>query len=251
MTELPISKVFFFLSSFLLISSVVFGQGTASDTAFLTKANTYARNIYSQSIGDQAGLYNGVEYRGFPIRNTDEGHPFFLSDDWIEGSVIYDGEEYSGVAIQYDIINDKVVIEQPYSHFKLELISEKIKSFSLPGHAFVRLLQNTNDSSLSTGFYEVLYNGSVKVLAKRRKHTNQILDPGKITIQYIENDKLFIYKKGRFYTVKSKLSALSVFNDLKKEIRKFIRKNNINFRKERDHSMVLVARFYDESGKQP
>src|SRR5580704_9297457 len=120
MTGLPVSKAFFSSLFFLFISGMVCGQGTLPDTVFLARAKAYARSLYGKSIGDQAGLYNGVEYKEFPFRSKDEGHPFYLSDEWIGGDVNYDGEEYQGVSMLYDVITDKVIVEQPYSYFKLE-----------------------------------------------------------------------------------------------------------------------------------
>jgi len=41
--------------------------------------------------------------------NFECGHPYFESDDWVEGTVHYDGDLYEGVAILYDLVSEKVV----------------------------------------------------------------------------------------------------------------------------------------------
>ncbi len=225
----------------------MYGQGLTPDSSFIAQANKNAFDVYSKSIGDQANLYNGVEYKGYVEHSSDQGHAYFLSNDWADGSIEYDGGQYNNVALMYDLITDKVILEQPYSYFKLELISEKVKSFSLSGHTFIRLGENKSDSSIHSGFYDLLYNGKVKVLEKHRKHINQKTDLREVRVEYPAINKLFIYKNGQFFTVKTKSSVLKVFKDRKKELKKYISKNKIDFRNDREHAMARVAKFYDAS----
>jgi hypothetical protein len=247
MTRLPRGWRAFPILSYLFICPMAFCQKQPVDSAYLVAANKYAFDVYIKSIGDQAGLYNGVEHKGYLEHNTDIGHPYFLSNDWVDGSVFYDGAEYENTGLLYDLLTDKVIVEQPYGHFKLELISEKIKTFSLAGHTFVRLTASKGDSTVRPGFYDLLYDGKVKVLAKHTVEIVQKMDFREIIIEYLRHEKIFIFKDGEYFAVKSRSSVLKVFDDRKKELRKFINKNQIDFSSDREHAVARIAKFYDMS----
>ncbi len=208
------------------------------------------REIYSRTLGLSSHLLNGVQYKEYNAHLDDEGHPYFGLDDWVEGSVYYDGEVYEGVAILYDLIKDKVVIEHPFAGIKLELISEKIKYVDLPGHRFVRLDADTlKNASIRTGFYDLLYDGLTKFYVKRQKERKDEIVGQEIQVKFSENDRLYIFKQGQYIQVKTKSSVLTTLADRKAELRKYIRKNKIHFRRNREDAITRVVAFYDESGK--
>ena len=217
---------------------------------FLLGAVKNARELYSRSLGAGSHLLNGVQYKEYNAHLDDVGHPYFASDDWVDGSVHYDGDVYEPVAILYDLVKEKVVIEHPYAGIKLELISEKIKYFSMPGHRFVRLDADTiKNSSISTGFYDLLYDGRTKFYVKRQKEQKEQIVAGDLQVQFSEKDRFYIFKKGLYVPVKTKSSVLNVLKDRKTEVRKYIRKNKIHFRKSREEAITRVVSFYDVSGK--
>jgi hypothetical protein len=240
--------LFFFLS--LAPLEAVFSQHLLADTAFVASAEKSAIEKYSRSLGVGSHLLNGIQYKEYNPHSDDIGNPFFVSDDWVEGSVFYDGQRYDQVAILYDLVREKVVIEHPYSGTKLELITEKIGYFSLPDHWFVRLNADTiKDSPITTGFYDLLYNGPTRFYAKRQKIQRDHIVGRDILVEFSVNDRLYLYKNGVYYPVKGKASVFSVLADRKTDIRKFLRKNKINIRRNPEKAISRVVSFYDESGK--
>ena len=233
------------------ISDIALGQKDDLDTLFVSNAKTKARTIYTEEIAGEAHLFNGVQYQEPNLHNYDKGHPYYLSDDWVDGSIFYDGQWYENISILYNINYDKVIIDHPYSHFSIELIKEKLKAFSILNHKFVRLESDSvRNSPIRTGIYDALYDGNVKVYAKRRKETREVIEARNVSIVFSENDQFFIYKNGFFFPVKSKSSVLKVFSDRKSALRKFIKKNQLKFNADRELALTESARFYDESEKQ-
>ena len=244
-----------FATSIILVGLLpirVLGQTATTDTTFLNHAITKATEIYEQAIGGQAHLFNGTAYKEIIRHNSDEGHPYFLSDDWLEGSVQYDRGTYHNISMQYDLVKDKLVIEHPYSHSKLELITEKLDGFNISGHHFINIHgDSSNQASLRPGVYELLYDGHVKVYANYRKEIQQVLELQQIRFIFDEKTQFYIYKQGNYYPVKNKSSVLKVFADRKSVIRKQLKKNKISFNKNQNQAIVESARFYDESEIQP
>lgn len=230
------------------IPSLCKGQDSQRKTPLLDSAvqNTYA--IYASSIGGNSHLLNGVEYKDYEIHSYDIGHPYFLSDDWEYGTINYDHQVFKNVDIMYNIVRDKVIIDQPQGHFKLELIDEHLTSFTLQSHKFVRLIKDST-TDIRTGYYDLLYDGKTKVYAKRRKEIQENLSSRTVISEYNERDIYYIYKNGKYFTVRSKSAVLKVFAERKTMLRKHLSKLKIRFKKNKDLALVESAKFYDESEK--
>jgi hypothetical protein len=238
------------MTCFLIVAVQGFCQGPKADTAFAADARKNAQKVYSTSIAEQNSLYNGVEYKEYVFRPDDIGNPFFISDDWSDGTVVYDSGVYEHVGILYDLLTDKLIIEQPYSFFKLELISEKVKLFVLQGHTFVRLVgTGKSDSTVRSGFYDRLYNGKVKAYARHSKFTKETVRITGVLVEFLDKNSYYIYKDGKYHSVKSKASVLHVFRDRKKTLRRLIKKNKIKFGTDREGALAKVAQLYDESAE--
>jgi hypothetical protein len=234
-----------------LLSHSVYSQDVKSDTSFLASAVSNAKTYYIQRIGGESPLFNGVQYKELNIHNYDEGHPYFLSDDWIDGSINYDGGLYENIPMQYDLINDKIIIDHPISHFKLELISEKVNSFLLDGHRVVKLYADSTKTSIKSGFYESLYDGKIKAYVKHKKEKREVFESNVIKSFFDVKDQYYIWMNDIYYPVKSKSSILKIFNNKKTLLRKYLNKNKINFKNNRGLAIAKSAEFYEQSEKQP
>src|SRR5687768_6744309 len=105
--NIPLLIIFFFFFT------AAFAQQTpAYDTTFLQEAVLNAVKQYEASLAEQSILYNGSEYAE-PSRTENEYHPFFKSDDWLIGSVDYDGEQFTDIPLLYDLTGDKLITELP------------------------------------------------------------------------------------------------------------------------------------------
>jgi hypothetical protein len=234
-----------------LLSHSVYCQNAKSDTSFLTSAINNAKSFYTKETAGEGPLFNGVQYKGLVLHNYDDGHPYFLSDDWIEGSIVYDGGQYDSILVQYDLISDKVVIDHPLSHFRMELIDEKVSSFVLDNHQLVRLSVDSTKASIQPGYYELLYNGKLKVYAKHRKIKQEQYESDQIKSLFTQKIQYYILKDNIYHPVKSKSSVLKVFHNKKVMVRKYLSKNKISFRKDTGLAIAKSTEFYEESEKQP
>lgn len=223
-----------------------FAQQPAPDTTFLTSAKENQVRLYTEFMHGQTRLNNGSEYRDYLSRNDE--HPYFGIDDWEYGAIIYDEEIYENVPMFYDLSRDKVITEHSLNGGKLELISEKIKFFSLGKHTFVRL--NADESKvISAGFYERLYDGKTKVYMKWEKSLQEKVESNNIIFNFDEKKRVYILKDGIYYPVRNKKSVLEVFKDRKQEVKAFINKNGIFERSDRENAIARVAAFYDSETK--
>jgi hypothetical protein len=228
-------------------------QNIKSDTLFLSNSIDRVKAIYLKATSGEGPLFNGVQHKSIVLHNYDEGHPYFLSDDWIDGSIEYDGGLHDNISMQYDLTTDKIVIDHPISHFKMELISEKVTSFKLLDHTFIRLSPGTDSTKISIrpGFYELLYDGKVKVYAKQKKLRREVFESNVIKSIFDQKSQYYIWMDNVYYPVKGKGSVLNTFYKKKSALKKHLSKNKINFKKDTGLAIAKSAEFYDALEIQP
>ena len=224
-------------------------QSEIQDSSQIQPSINQAIGIYYKAIGENAHLYNGSEYLQYIVYNpTPDRNPFFQNIFMQNGTVQYDGTVYHDVPLTYDVYKDALISLRYNWNYRIKLVTDKIGFFDLAGHHFV-LINEDSTASLpdGTGFYEELYNGkSLSVLAKRKRKKEDRLYSAEFTTYFLPNDHYYVKKGGNYYPVNSKSSVLDVFQDKKKDIRKYLRKNNISFKPSPETGIVSAAAYYDQ-----
>lgn len=224
----------------LLSINVAYSQNDAIDPNFVRRTFDSTIAFYFHHIGENTLLYNGREYTENYSRTI--GHPFYASEQPQKGNVVYDRILYPHHAISYDLVHDEVFIKTS-QNISLNLLKEKIDQFSIEDHLFVRLNEQTDQSELSTGFYEVLHQSKIIVLAKRRKQlvpSFNLDDPYK----FVHYDRYFVKINKAYHEILGHGSLVSLFPGHQKEIRKYIHQTGINFKKNPESAIVKVAEYF-------
>jgi hypothetical protein len=210
-----------FFCATVLCSQNVFAQAlkdTVGNKALFAKVE----DKFDEDIGPQSHLYNGIDYSGYS--HSIQGNAYFLDKgDMNNGSVFFDGFLYKNVPLLYDIYTDQLITEPYKSVLKLQLLKTRIRYFNLLGHHFIYIEKDpANPTSVSSGFYDELYNGKIRVLAYRSKNTQTTLsfnNPNNTYFDYTID--YYIYKNGNYYKVSNKGSFLKVLQDKKRELNKY------------------------------
>ncbi len=220
----------------LLYGGYTFGQSIRADSSFVAAASKKAIALYTTGIAGQSHLYNGNAY--IEYQQQKEEHPYFI-DEWIDGSVVYENELYQNVPLLYDINKDRLITDHQYNINKIQLISSKVKSFTLKQHQFVNLME----SGIPPGFYELLYDGKTKVYAQWKKILQETITNQSIERRFDNKNGYYIFKDGKMIQVKSKKSVLHVFADQKSALRKM---RGTRFKTDRARSIREMAQHYDQ-----
>ncbi|WP_373515154.1 hypothetical protein [Persicitalea sp.] len=206
---------------------------------------TAALAIYDSATVESQHLYNGKQYYVYDSREVE--HQFFLTNKWTIGSVFYDGQKFEQVPLLYDIVKGQLVARYRHGFGDVTLQNPKVRSFTMAGHDFMRVEADTGRvEGLRTGFYDQLYTGKTKVLARRIKERLPQLSETKITIEFPIKDQLYLYKDGEYRPVRSKRSVLALLPEHKRLLRRELKKQNLSFRQNREESLVAMATRYDE-----
>lgn len=232
-----------FVCGFAFFTGFLYGQDTVSATDPRKPVIDTTIALYHQFTDKQSRLYNGPEH--IPYSPALEGHAYFLDKLLHKGTVLYDGMIYNNVPMQYDLIKDNLVIAHFDGFFRMNLVTEKVKEFSFNGHQYVRLEKDSvNGLPFATGFYDRLYAGKTTVLAKRTKRIEETVTD-RVIQKVTEKDFYYIYNGKEYLHVRSFKSLLSNVKDRSKEVRQYLRKNKIRYRKERENAIVKAIAYYD------
>lgn len=217
-----------------------------TDTLFVSHAQAQAVSRYDEAMTRQFMLYNGPEYVAFP--EPYDNYPFFGSEYMEEGAVKYYGERYEDVAMQYDLLNELLVIEHyDQRGYRAEVVlhSEKVDYFEILEHRFVRIAPDSAAAiALRPGFYDVLYDGANKILCKRRKTVHERIESGSLTVYFRDRADFFLVHEGKAFPVRSKRSLLKVLSDKKRVLNQYARKMVIDYR-DKEKILVELVRYYD------
>jgi outer membrane receptor protein involved in Fe transport len=194
-------------------------------------------NLFAQ----ETLLYNGPEYT-FAYHGYG-GHPFFESDSLREGEVMYDGILFSNVWLGYNIADNVVYIRDYRRGNNIRLLTEKISWFTISGKKFVNLPASDN---FVAGFYQLLYNGHVKVFASHQKELKQAMNAYEPR-HFVQYDAYYFQSGNRIVPVKNLSSILSAISDKREEVKKFARSKKLNIKKRPQTAIVSVADYYERN----
>jgi hypothetical protein len=227
-----------------LSSHTLSAQSQQEDSIFYQSALSHTISVYYDQLGDQSRLFNGSLYA--PIELTfQKGSPYFLIDKASSGSVVYDSIFYPNLAVFYEDYRQYLVVVD--HAFQLQLRNEKVSSFTIADHHFEYVFSdNLNKGIPVSAFYEVLYNGRSRILKHTSKKIREVLSTNELRRYMDEFDDYYIRGRNEFTIVNSKRELLNFMNDHKKEIQRFIRKNKLDFKNDKDNTLSQVAAYYDQ-----
>ncbi len=229
------------LVCFLFLTTMACAQTGERDTVFIKQAITSAREVHLTKTNKQSPLYNGSQYAVYD--QVEEEHPYFLTNDWIDGSIVYSGERFENIPLMYDLSIGRVIAEH-FAGAAVELIPEKVSSFNLNGHLF-RKFAKEDDSrrSINEGFYEVLHDGKIKILKRWVKTRTEIIRASELVIEFEERTHYYVVKDKAFYSFRSTSALLKLLSDKKTELRRFRREKKLASKS--DNSLIQLAAHYD------
>jgi hypothetical protein len=222
----------------------IFGQLNPQDSNFYQSALSGTINLYNHSSGDQSELFNGILYPGYPFLFK-SGSPFFDSSRSDTGTVLYAGILFSQLPLIYENLKDLVIIND--NGYFIQLNNKKLTEFTFAGHHFIHLAENNKaGKNAITGFYEILYDGNIKVLKKTRKQIEDDLSSDNIVEKFItQSDYYFIQTESNFYEIKSKKDIHAIFTNKWKEIKLFIRRNQLKIKEDKGNTLVQITAYYE------
>lgn len=226
--------------SFFLLVALAFTQSLLSQSGSdLYSAATQPR--VSVTAGDP--LYYGRQYVGYPFAT--KGIPFYGSDDWYNGNIVYRDIAYSGILLKYDLVKDEVLALHPNGFTPVVLFSPRIQTFSLGDNQFVYLTE-AETAPYKAGIYEVLARGPISLYARRTMLLNERIVSNALEREIVRDYSFFVQKDGKFFPVKNEKAILQLVGEKRKESKAMLKAAGIRYRKTPEEALRRIVNFYNQ-----
>jgi hypothetical protein len=247
MDKLPGSYLYFFFLAAIFYSNGVWAQTSITDTAVYRGAVNNVIKLYADSLGENLRLYSGTEFTGGYRRSA--GHPFFIFEEPQNGDVFYEGIHYPHVLLAYDLTRDELIFINHVKNLNVKLAKQKVDSFTIQDHAFVHLRHERDwVHQPIEGFYEVLYQATVMVLAKRKKTLRESAKAEE-PARFLQSNAYYVRKGNVYYLIDNKRSLLNACSDRRADILKFMQKENLSFKNNPEQTIIRVIDHYTQLKK--
>jgi hypothetical protein len=229
----------------LMVQSLT-AQQYYNDSALVSGAAVYTKLFYNQKRGNESAIYNGLLHHSYP--SFIEGNAFFLTDSFRVGTVVYENIFYEDILMKYDLVTDQlVVVANEQISIPLALFSPRVKEFSFSGLKFFYEDDiNGITTSLPEGFYQELVKGKTTAICKTTKIIFETINGNTLERKFEQEKRYYIVKDKHPYLIMKKKDLLNVFNDQINAVQEFMRNKNLNFKKNKEKTIVAVTEFYNK-----
>lgn len=239
-------QIFWLIAFSFFAQKFCFAQKANLDTLKSPAGFSAAEAFFNKEIKQQSLLYNGRSYEGH--LKAVSGSPYFQSNpDFTSGTIVYNGFSYRGVPIKYDIYEDKVISLLANGVSMFSLINEKVSDFYLYQHHFIyiNVADTTVNSPLKKGFYDLIYNGKSKILAKRSATMQTTTSTYGVENYFVHKAAYVLQKDNKYYKISNESSFLNLFKEKKAELKQHLRASNVKFKKDPEQAMTILITYYE------
>ena len=228
----------------VMLTGTIYAQNT--DTALVAQQLKSTKQFYTIQIGDQSRLLNGIKY--LPYRNQDYvGNGYYNTTELQKAYIRYDDVDFYDVPVLYDLHKDLLILKKRDELGYMSLLSSKIDKFIVNNHTFIKIVADSAEKVIKTGFYDVLNTGPLQLLAKRSKAIEQEKSVTTLRNLFVSYTKYFLNKENTYYDISGKKDMLKVLKDKKPELEQYIKANNLSFKNEdMEPSMIKLANYYNQ-----
>jgi hypothetical protein len=239
-------------ASWLALSAFLHYQAAAqsvpnSDSLAVAAAVTAATHQYAKDVQPESVLFNGPEYVNNTLPTT-IGHQFWGSAEPQPGTVTYSNSYFQDLALRYDLALDRIVLTYPNQIAHIVLVPEKLDAFSIGSQKFIHVLGDSSASAglvLPTGFYELLQDGPVSLLARHTKYLQQAVVHQSLQFEFKQLDKLFARTSSTTVEVSRLKDLLALLPAHRPEVQRYARQQKLRFSAaQRESSALKALRYY-------
>ncbi len=210
--------------------------------------HTEISKAYDALIGpENTELYTGPQFQDGQRNAWDGSHIYLTSPNYQTGTVVYRDQEYLDVSLKYDLFEDQVSIQSPeyLPTFRIKLIPAYISGFSLHGHQFVNLKDQTQEQG--NGFYEIAMIGkNISFFIKHRKKKKRETVDRVLQYRFEEDNHYLLQFRQKFHTIFSLRDLKALFPERYEDIRHYRRLNRSLAKHQPDEFMIKLATYLDE-----
>lgn len=198
---------------------------------------------FRQEVGDHAEMFAGKVEPGYPS-TVYINHPYWLTDNFSQGDVVFRGLTYRNVSVRYDAYLKQLVVKTPVKRQNVSVPMDLVEKFTLGGIRYERRKGEFMAILYSSPRIELVQQMNVMMREK-------LVDNVKVQYEFKPTMKYCLYRDGQVYEVTNLKSVSKLYPHLKKELKQFAKKYHLDFKENRQLSLGTLVKYADEWVGQP
>ena len=225
---------------FLSLSSLPFALFAQEDIDY---------RIFMNSTYGYSAIFRGELPAGYGgMMPTDMSTYYAYSESYERGNVCFRGKLYQGIFLNLNAHIDELCAMESSPGIAIILNKNLVDSFSLGGvnrRQFVHYKQERN-SVLSSGYYEVLYSGQLKLYKKIRKHYSERISTIMESVNPIQrgftlSESFYIWKDDSWTRIATKSDLKRVFREQMRTLDNLLKSKKINLKKNMEIALLEIV----------
>ncbi len=222
-----------YLPSFILLAIFINISGYSQQSSIYNEVKEY--------YGVDPSLVNGRYFENTYFR--DKGHPFFLTNEFSDGTILLNGKQYYNQKIMYNIYDQNIVLQSNNGNNSVAYLPplDFVNEFTIGSKLFRKYIMPDKSIAL----YEVVYDGNIKCLNYWSKNRSESDHASIMAHTYSdEKRKSYIYINNIHYKYNSTATFVKIFpKEQRKAIKTFIKSNSINVKFSQNDKMALLLSY--------
>jgi hypothetical protein len=217
---------------------------------FAQEGEMVARSAMEKSYEEKLPLLQDIAMGGVFEEHSlkIKGSPRFQKSAFEKGQLTINGLQYQNVQLSYDIYADELLTFHSVFAKKIKLQPEKVNEFRFSdGTRFIYKSTNPGYLHHRNGYYELLWDDGVRILAKHRKVSKSISERGDYPFKYVHKTNFFIEKGEEMFQVRKASQAIKFLELEKREVRQNSRSEGVKFRKDPSAYLRMLGRLFTEN----
>lgn len=208
--------------------------------------NALCQHTFDEAINQELYLSERAIVNGTSWTNSVryEGNRFCGSKEWKTGQLSFDGKKYKNLLINYDLLEDEIILydDIPGKEKYIQLNKGKIDSFQYIDNGQIKQFVNIElQASAGKEIYEVLYLGKVSYYLRHKKSVQKQIGTTYMGKLYDSNIHYLKTENGSF-SVRNKKRVLEILGH-SKELKKYIRQHGLTISPKKPNHIIQLIRF--------
>ncbi len=174
-----------------------------------------------------------------------QGTPYFLSDQFLKGSVSFNGIKYYDLDLKYDIYNDELILRIENRPIII-LNKEMVDHFDLfSGERIHHFINTGNDtSSILSGYVNLLYNGPSALFVKYSAIIFPLGADGRYDL-FSQAHRVFVRTGTEIVPVRRKRGLMNLTGPWRKETKDHLRRSHQRIIRKEPSTFVPLLEYLD------
>ena len=192
---------------------------------YVSAQNTFSEVIDQELYLSERSVVNGISWTN-SVRY--KGNRFFGSKEWKTGELTFDGKKYEGIKINYDLLDNEIILfdDVPGNEKYIRLNKTKIDSFRFFDQGSIKHFESIYlNESEGKEICQRIYRGKVSYYVRHKKAVQKEIGTVYMGRLYDSNIHYLVDEKGA-HSFRKKKKVLEVLGG-QKELKKYIRSNKL------------------------